>query len=58
MYAPALTENKRAFTRPAPAMTPPSQALVIFGLSNILSDLVDCAMAKRLSVARIVIDQP
>ena len=39
-------------------MSSTSEKLVIFGLSNILSDLVDCALANGLTVARICIDQP
>lgn len=33
-------------------------SLVIFGVSNILSDLVDCAIAGGLNVTQIVIDLP
>jgi sugar O-acyltransferase (sialic acid O-acetyltransferase NeuD family) len=32
--------------------------LVIFGVSNILSDLLDCALALRLRVSKVVIHQP
>lgn len=35
-----------------------SDRLVIFGISNILSDLLDCALALRLPVSRIVIHHP
>jgi len=34
------------------------ERLVIFGLSNILSDLLDCALALRLPVSKIVIHHP
>ena len=38
----------------------PSQSprLVIFGVSNILSDLFDCAMANGLQVAKVVVHLP
>jgi hypothetical protein len=43
----------------APQATPAAgPSLVIFGLSNILSDLVDAALANGLTVAQICIDQP
>lgn len=35
-----------------------SHRLVIFGVSNILSDLFDCALANYISVSKIVIDLP
>ncbi len=34
------------------------QQLVIFGLSNILSDLLDAALARQLPVKLVVVDQP
>jgi sugar O-acyltransferase (sialic acid O-acetyltransferase NeuD family) len=34
------------------------QKIVIFGVSNILSDLFDCALANRLSIAKVVIHLP
>jgi len=34
------------------------QRLVIFGVSNILSDLFDCALANGLALGKVVIDQP
>lgn len=33
-------------------------ALVIFGTSDIVSDLFDCALANGLTIAQVVIDQP
>ena len=33
-------------------------SLVIFGLSNILSDLFDCAIEGHLALGKVVIDQP
>ncbi|MGZ8917578.1 MAG: acetyltransferase [Methylobacter sp.] len=35
-----------------------TKRLVIFGVSNILSDLFDCALANGLTLAKVVIDQP
>lgn len=37
---------------------PAGDRLVIFGLSNILSDLLDCALALRLPVSKVVIHHP
>lgn len=34
------------------------QRLVIFGVSNILSDLFDCALANKITLGKIVIDLP
>lgn len=34
------------------------QRLVIFGVSNILSDLFDCALANGLALSKVVIDLP
>ncbi|WP_333873181.1 acetyltransferase [Methylobacter sp.] len=34
------------------------QRLVIFGVSNILSDLFDCAYANKIALSKIVIDLP
>jgi len=39
-------------------MNPTSQRLVIFGLSNILSDLFDCALACGLALAKVVTHLP
>ena len=57
-HAPAVRLPQA--TPPGPAATAPAtgRQLVIFGLSNILSDLVDAALANGLSVAQICIDQP
>ena len=34
------------------------KSLVIFGTSNILSDIFDCAIANHLSVAKVVLHLP
>lgn len=39
-------------------MTQAAKKLVIFGLSNILSDLFDCALAQAIGVSKIVIHMP
>jgi sugar O-acyltransferase (sialic acid O-acetyltransferase NeuD family) len=39
-------------------MTAIPQRLVIFGISNIVSDLFDCAMANGLALGKIVIHHP
>ena len=39
-------------------MTTISQQLVIFGVSNILSDLFDCALANSIALGKVVIDLP
>lgn len=36
----------------------PIDTLVIFGLSNILSDLFDCAIERGLRIGKVVIDMP
>ena len=35
-----------------------TQKLVIFGTSNILSDLFDCALARGMTIAKVVVDMP
>ncbi|TRW90342.1 hypothetical protein [Candidatus Methylobacter oryzae] len=39
-------------------MSTAPQRLVIFGVSNILSDLFDCALANKIPLGKIVIDLP
>ena len=39
-------------------MSTAPQRLVIFGVSNILSDLFDCALANGLALGTVVIDLP
>src|ERR1700692_923081 len=39
-------------------MTPVPPQLVIFGVSNILSDLFDCALANGLALGKVVIHLP
>jgi sugar O-acyltransferase (sialic acid O-acetyltransferase NeuD family) len=39
-------------------MSTAPQRLVIFGVSNILSDLFDCALANGLALGKVVIDLP